>query len=53
MTASHDKPAALPDYPPVWRSGNRNSWLICTRKQAEAGKVIAKSVKIPHEGTVR
>lgn len=40
----------LPDYPPVKRDPWRHT--LHTRAQAEAGKVLAKAVRIPHLGVV-
>ena len=54
--------SSLPDYPPVMRHQPERlvdgryvripRWLIHTRKQAEAGKVIADAVRIPYRGKV-
>ncbi len=51
MTGRPETKAAMPDYPPVKRAPDR--LLVHTRRQAEAGRIKARGVRIPHRGKVR
>lgn len=59
MTGRPETKAAMPDYPPVKRAPDERckdgtgGLLIHTRRQAEAGRIKARGVRIPHRGKVR